>query len=88
MSPGDLVQISAPASDLIGVFISYLPFDRMCLVEVLKEKNGDVYKKLESKDRGLNYLTKLKYCTVILTQKEFQPTLTKERDNGEKENYN
>ena len=70
MKTGDMVILQAPARDDVAIFIDRLPYDRMCVVEIIKEKNGKKYKSVDAKEKGVRYLTKQKYCTLLLTKGE------------------
>ena len=68
--PGDMIRLEAPARDDIAIFIENLPYDRMCAVEIIKEKVGNKYKSVDDKQVGVRYITRQKYCNIIFKAEE------------------
>lgn len=68
MNSGDLVFIDHPPRQDYGIFVRHLPFDRMCEVEIVKEKKGG---KLKAPDqKGIILIVPAKILLVVLTLKE------------------
>lgn len=63
MNNDDLVLVEAQGQICYGRFVERLPTDRLCSIEILKEKVGDEFK--SPKQPGIKLITKQKFVTVI-----------------------
>lgn len=63
MNAGDLVLVEAQGQVCYGKFVERLATDRLCSIEILKEKEGDEFK--SPKQSGIKLITKQKFVTVI-----------------------